>query len=271
MEFPWKGNHEMTPALLLAAALAGAPSAQPAAAPARAESPPPLHPSFRHYGVLDGLPSDAAYTVTQDHSGYIWIGTRDGLARFDGKEFRIFRHDAGDPDSLAANDVSAVLVDAQGRVWAGGEGSGLNLYRPATGGFAHWRHDAKDSRSLSGNDVMGIAQDSSGTLWVGVYAGGVNRLLGDGRSFGHLRHRPGEPDGLISDNVTALAAGPDGALWIGTDAGLQRRDRRGHLARIALAPENMAVSIWQLNANGGGVDAATDAGLFHVDADGDAR
>ncbi|HET6907566.1 MAG TPA: two-component regulator propeller domain-containing protein [Rhodanobacteraceae bacterium] len=261
----------MTPALLLAAALAGAPSAQPAAAPARAESPPPLNPSFRHYGVLDGLPSDAAYTVTQDHSGYIWIGTRDGLARFDGKEFRIFRHDAGDPDSLAANDVSAVLVDTQGRVWAGGEGSGLNLYRPATGGFAHWRHDAKDSRSLSGNDVMGIAQDSSGTLWVGVYAGGVNRLLGDGHSFGHLRHRPGEPDGLISDNVTALAAGPDGALWIGTDAGLQRRDRRGHLARIALAPENMAVSIWQLNANGGGVDAATDAGLFHVDANGDAR
>lgn len=86
----------MTPAVLLAAALAVAPSAQSAASP-RSEQPLPLNPSFRHYGVLDGLPSDAAYTVVQDHQGYIWIGTRDGLARFDSKDFRIFRHEAGHP------------------------------------------------------------------------------------------------------------------------------------------------------------------------------
>ncbi|MGN6314534.1 MAG: two-component regulator propeller domain-containing protein [Rhodanobacteraceae bacterium] len=255
----------MTPALLLAAALAVAPL-QPAAAPVRLEhAPPPLNPSFRHYGMLDGLPSDAAYTVAQDHSGYVWIGTRDGLARFDGKDFLTFRHDAGDSSSLAANDVSAVLVDAQGRVWAGGEGNGLNLYRPETGGFAHWRHDAKNSRSLSGNDVMAIAQDSSGAIWVGAYAGGINRLLPDGKGFSHVRHRKDDPDSLLSDNVSALAAGPDDTLWIGTDAGLQRRDRSGHLTRIALPGATGAVTVWQLNVQGKGVDAATDAGLMHVD------
>src|SRR6185312_4531232 len=158
----------MTPALLSAAALAIAPSAQQLAAPVRSELAPPLNPSFSHYGVLDGLPSDAAYTVVQDHSGYIWIGTRDGLARFDGNGFRIFRHDANDPDSIAANDVSAVMVDAQGRVWAGGEGNGLNLHRTDDGGFSHWRHDPEDSRSLADNDVMAIAQDSDGAIWVGV-------------------------------------------------------------------------------------------------------
>ncbi|HET9835728.1 MAG TPA: two-component regulator propeller domain-containing protein [Rhodanobacteraceae bacterium] len=261
----------MTPALLLAAALAVVPSAQSATVPASTELAPPLHPSFRHYGVLDGLPSDAAYTVTQDHSGYIWIGTRDGLARFDAKEFRIFRHDAADPDSLAANDVSALWVDHQGRVWAGGEGNGLNLYRPETGGFAHWQHDPGNSRSLSGDDVMAIAQATDGAIWVGVYAGGLNHLLSDGKSFSHVRHRKGDPGSLLSDNVTALAAGQEGTLWIGTDAGLQWRDRRGHFTRIALMPDETSVAVWQLNAHAGGVDAATDAGLFHVDANGHAQ
>ncbi|MER3547399.1 MAG: hybrid sensor histidine kinase/response regulator, partial [Rhodanobacteraceae bacterium] len=167
----------MLGSLLLAAALS-TPAAQ---------SAPPLNPAFRHYGVLDGLPSDAAYTVEQDHSGYVWIGTRDGLARFDANEFRIFRHDATDANSLASNDVSAVLVDAQGRVWAGGEDSGLNLFRPQRDDFTHWRHDSRDPRSLSGNDVIAIAQTSDGAIWVGVYAGGLNRLLADGRSFSHVR------------------------------------------------------------------------------------
>lgn len=261
----------MTPALLLAAALAATPSAQPAVAPSRSESAPPLNPSFRHYGVLDGLPSDAAYTVVQDQLGYIWIGTRDGLARFDGTDFRIFRHDGTNPDSIAANDVSAVLVDAQGNVWAGGEGNGLNLYHPQTGGFTHWRHDPGNPRSLSGDDVISLGQDSDGAIWVGVYAGGVNRLLADRKSFSHVRHRNGDPGSLLSDNVTALVAGPGGAFWIGTDLGLQRRDRNGHLTRVALLPDGAPVAVWQLNASAGGVDAATDAGLFHVDASGHAQ
>lgn len=252
---------------LLAAALAVTPVLQPAAAPARSEPAPPLNPSFRHYGVLDGLPSDAAYTVVQDKSGYIWIGTRDGLARFDGSEFRIFRHDGGDPDSIAANDVSAVLVDAQGSVWAGGEGNGLNLYLPDSGGFRHWRHDSRDASSLSGNDVMALAQSSDGAIWVGTYAGGLDRLRADRHGFTHFRHRERTADSLLSNNVTALAADARGGLWIGTEAGVQFRDAQGRFTPIALPGVSGPVSVWQLNNTGDGVDAATDVGLFHVDAD----
>jgi signal transduction histidine kinase len=252
---------------LLAAALAVAPAMQPAAAPARSEPAPPANPGFRHYGVLDGLPSDAAYTVVQDKSGYIWIGTRDGLARFDGSEFRIFRHDGGDPDSIAANDVSAVLVDAQGSVWAGGEGNGLNLHLPGSGGFRHWLHDSRDASSLSGDDVMALAQASDGAIWVGIYAGGLDRLRADRRGFEHFRHRERSADSLLSNNVTALAAGARDGLWIGTEAGVQFRDAQGRFTRVALPGVNGPVSVWQLNSAGDGVDAATDVGLFHVDAD----
>lgn len=256
---------------LVAAALAVAPAVQPAAAPVRSESALPTDPSFRRYGVVDGLPSDAAYTVVQDKSGYIWIGTRDGLARFDGSEFRIFRHDGTDPDSIAANDVSAVLVGSQGGVWAGGEGNGLNLYRPDSGGFRHWRHDSRDASSLSGNDVMALAQSSDGAIWVGVYAGGLDRLRADRRGFEHFRHRERSADSLLSNNVTALAADARGGLWIGTEAGVQFRDARGRFTRIALPGVNGPVSVWQLNSTADGVDAATDAGLFHIDADFAAR
>ncbi|MBS0430846.1 MAG: response regulator [Proteobacteria bacterium] len=252
----------MTPALLLAAALA-------AAAPVQAA--PPFAASFRRYGVTDGLPSDAVYTVVQDRKGYVWIGTRDGLARFDSQAFQIFRHDPARGDSLAANDVSALLVDARGRVWAGGEGNGLNLYQPQDNGFAHWRHDSRDATSLSGNDVMALAQTGDGAIWVGVYGDGLNRLRADGHGFEHLHHRDNDAHGLNSDNVTALAADTHGGLWIGTEAGVQYRDAHGTFASIALPDVDKPVSVWQLNAFADGVDAATDAGVFHIDAQHAAR
>lgn len=256
----------MLSALLLAAAMFAAPPSAAAGAVDAAGIAPPLTPSFRHYGEVDGLPSDATYTAVQDHSGYLWIGTRDGLARFDGNTFRIFRHDPKDHDSLPANDVSAVLVDAQGRLWVGGEANGLNLYHPERDGFTHWLHDPRDSRSLSGNDVLSIAQDAEGNLWVGVYAGGLNRLLANQRDFSHVRHRNNDPVSLLSDNVSSLAPAADGGLWIGTDAGLQHRDRTGHLIHIVLAPDVATAAVWQLTADAGGVDVDSDAGFFHVDA-----
>ncbi|MGH8212411.1 MAG: two-component regulator propeller domain-containing protein [Rhodanobacteraceae bacterium] len=242
--------------LLLAAAQVATPPAVAA----------PMTPTFRHYGVIDGLPSDTAYTVAQDNRGFIWIGTRDGLARFDAQSFEIFRHDPNDDASLAANDVSALLVDKQGRVWAGGEGNGLNLYRPQSGAFQHWLHDSRDTRSLSGNDVMSVAQTADGSLWVAVYAGGLNRMLSGGGGFEHVRHHDGEIDGLKSDAVLALAGDARGGLWVGSEAGLQYRDARGHFTDVVLPGVDKPSSIWQLNAGDDGVDAATDAGLFHVDS-----
>ena len=236
------------------------------AAPVTAAVPPT--PIFRSYGVANGLPSAEVYTVTQDDAGYLWIGTHAGLVRYDSREFRVFRHVAGQPDSLPADDVSAVTVDRDGRVWAGGEGTGLNLYQPETGGFRHWLHDAAHEDSLSANDVMAIAQDRSGAIWVGVYAGGLNRLDADGKGFTHWRHRKGDPAGIASDNVITLAPADDGGLWIGTDAGLDRMDARGHIRHVVLPGTANPPTVWQLRATGGGVDASTSNGLFHIDANG---
>ncbi|HMM68813.1 MAG TPA: two-component regulator propeller domain-containing protein, partial [Dokdonella sp.] len=105
--------------------------------------PPPAAPWFEVLRVADGLPSNEIYALRQGADGYIWIGTRDGLARYDGVDFRVWRHDPDDAATLASNDVSALLIDRRGRVWCGGEAGGLNEML-AAGGFRRYRHDKDD-------------------------------------------------------------------------------------------------------------------------------
>src|SRR4029079_13127617 len=82
----------------------------------------PETPQFRQFGVADGLPSSGTTALARDRDGYLWIGTKDGLARYDGVGFRIYRHVPGDSTALPGNTVQALHVDAANRLWVGIEG-----------------------------------------------------------------------------------------------------------------------------------------------------
>ncbi|SFN11484.1 hybrid sensor histidine kinase/response regulator [Dokdonella immobilis] len=194
--------------------------------------PPPAAPWFESLRVADGLPSNAVYALRQGADGYVWIGTQDGLARYDGVDFRIWRHDPDDARSLASNDVSALLIDRNGGVWCGGESSGLNELL-AGGGFRHYRHDKDDPSSLSSDDVFAVAEDAAGAIWVGTYLGGLNRLRADG-TFERFEHDANDARSLRSTTVVSLAADAQGRLWIGTDDGLDVRLPDGRLVHVAL-------------------------------------
>lgn len=251
-------------ALWLAATMATANAVKPATTVTQTPVAPMPTPQFRRYGITQGLPSSNVYTVTQDHRGYIWLGTRDGLARFDGSHFRVFHHNPRDPASFPANDVSNVMVDDRGRVWAGGEGTGLNLYRPHGGGFRHWRHHHGDPASLSADDVWALAQDSHGSIWVGTAGGGVDRLRADGHGFDHLRHRKGDAHSLSSNVILSLHAGAHGRLWIGTLAGLDLREADGRLRHVRFPALNRAPRVWHVDGHGDDLRVATGQGLFVV-------
>jgi signal transduction histidine kinase/ligand-binding sensor domain-containing protein/CheY-like chemotaxis protein len=231
---------------------------------------PPAPPQFVPLGVADGLPSSAAYKTVQDRDGFVWIGTQDGLSRYDGIGFRTFRHDAAEPGSLTSNDVSTVLVDREGRLWCGGEASGLNRLEADGKTFKHWMHRPNDLRTLGSNDLFSLAQDASGAIWVGTYLGGLNRLEADG-SFLHVDHDAEDPASLRSSTVYSLYADARDRLWIGTDEGLDVREANGRIVHVELPllvqrPGPSIVMSFLQEADGSML-VGTRKGLFRVDGD----
>lgn len=179
----------------------------------------PPTPLFETLGVEDGLPSSRVYEVVEDRSGFLWIATAEGLARYDGVEFRVWRRDPADPGSLPANDVQTVFVDREDRVWLGTVDGGLSLFDRAEGRFRTWRGgDGGDG--LGGTDVWAIAQGPDGAIWVGTYEGGLNRVDPVQGVVGSLRHRAGDAASIAGDIVTNLRVDRAGRLWVGTSAGL---------------------------------------------------
>jgi signal transduction histidine kinase/ligand-binding sensor domain-containing protein/CheY-like chemotaxis protein len=247
---------------LIASGLAAAPGAAMAGVP-------PAPPRFATLGVADGLPSSVVNQIAQDRDGFIWIGTRDGLARYDGIGFEVFRNRLGDPGSLSANDVTALLVDSQGRLWCGGGSSGLNRLDPDGRHFYHWHHVPNEVSTLGSDDVWALAEDRAGAIWVGTYLGGLNRLEADGH-FLHLDHDADDPASLRSSTVLALAGDASGRLWVGTDVGLDVRGTDGRITHVDIPPlterpGRSFVLAFEPEADGSML-VGTRKGLFRIDA-----
>ena len=157
----------------------------------------------------------------------MWFGTFDGLNRYDGYEFKVFRHDPSNADSLSANMVVRLCEDRDGFLWVGTNGGGLNRYDPRTEQFTHYRHDPTDPHSLSRDNVMALYQDREGILWIGTDGGGLNRY--DPAIDGFIRYQndPQDSHSLSHHVVWSILEDERGTLWVGTDGGgLNRFDRQ---------------------------------------------
>jgi len=234
-----------------------------------AAGPPPAPPQFVTTGVADGLPSSIVYRLAQDRDGFIWIGTNDGLARYDGVSFRVFRNDPAEPRSIGGNKVTTLLIDGKGQLWCGAEGSGLNRLEPDGEHFARWKHVANDLATLGSDDVWALAEDSNGTIWAGTYLGGLNALQADG-SFLHVDHDAEKPESLRSSNIVSLRADKGGRLWVGTDAGLDVREGDGRIVHVAIPPLDQRKGgsvVWAFVPDSDGTMlVGTRKGLFRIGA-----
>src|SRR6478735_6592141 len=99
-----------------------------AAAPALPQGGPNI--PFVRLSLEDGLSQARVGAIVQDSEGFIWLGTQEGLNRYDGYTFQVFLHDPEKPRSLSHNSVQCLLVDRQQRLWVGTEGGGLNRFEP---------------------------------------------------------------------------------------------------------------------------------------------
>ncbi|PMD91391.1 hypothetical protein BWI97_21420 [Siphonobacter sp. BAB-5405] len=122
---------------------------------------------FKRYGSTDGLPDNRVRSFFQDRKGFLWIGTMNGLAQYDGYRFRKFYKNK---DAIAGNWIYDICEDSQGRLWIGTR-EGLSRFDPRTETFQNFRNDPKDSTSLFCNQINALLVDSQDRVWIGTPQG----------------------------------------------------------------------------------------------------
>ncbi len=172
--------------------------------------------SFGRITTEDGLPHNTVRTIVEDQQGFIWIGTRDGLARYDGVDFKVYKHDRDNPNSITDNHIRAIVVDPSGILWVGTENDGLNKFDPATETFTPYRHDKDAPNSLSHPNVFSLYQDQHGILWIGGRDGHLNKFDPTTETFTHYINS----DLLGNSRIHTIRGDESGMLWLALDNGL---------------------------------------------------
>jgi len=173
---------------------------------------------FERISLDQGLSQTTIFSIAQDKKGFLWFGTQDGLNRFDGYSFRVFRPDRTDPFSLADHWINSLFTDQQGRFWVGTFNSGLQLYEPESGEFKSYLFPGKDEYPLVQNRIWSLADGKNGHLWVGTDHGlqDFDPKTGNSMSF-----HPGSHSFLQSAQIlTIYSDSLSGNLWIGSANGL---------------------------------------------------
>ena len=173
---------------------------------------------FEHLSTNDGLSQSSVQAIVQDRRGYLWVGTQDGLNRFDGYRFTIKRNDPDDPHSLSNNNISSLFEDSAGVLWVGTTGGTLHRYAPESDDFERFIvpiASASGTQKRGTANVREILETSDGQFWVGTDLRGV--LLFNRRSKGFIQSAP-----LEGEFVNVLKEIDGGQLWVGTSGGLTR-------------------------------------------------
>lgn len=187
---------------------------------------------FDHLSLEEGLSQVTVLTIFQDSRGFVWLGTEDGLNRFDGLGFTVYKHDPADPDSLPSNFVWAIDEDPSGNLWVGTDGGGLAMLDRTSDRFV--RRTEPSSRF-----IRSLRFDEDGQLWIGTRDSGLDRLDTTSGQVTHFTHDESNPDSLSDDRVFALGFDAKGRLWVGTDGGLNRLESsKGRFARFVHEPGN---------------------------------
>jgi len=135
----------------------------------------------------DGLSQNVVLAIAQDHRGFMWFGTEDGLNKYDGYQFTVYKQKPEDPTTLSDNFVSVIYQDRMGVLWIGTR-NGLNRLDSSTGTFTRYEHDPEDAESIGGTWVVSLCEDHDGVLWIGTDDGGLDRFDRDTGTFAHYRH-----------------------------------------------------------------------------------
>jgi signal transduction histidine kinase/ligand-binding sensor domain-containing protein/AraC-like DNA-binding protein len=182
---------------------------------------------FEHISMEEGLPTNSINCVSQDRKGFIWIGTDRGLARYDGYNFKIYRHKRNDNFTLSDDMVTSILEDSVGNFWIGTRQGGLNKFDRFLNKFTCYKHAANDKNSIADNNITSLIE-SKGIVWAGTHSGLSSLNTGDNKFTNYLisdsiySGRPilySSNSGVRHSEILKIIKDKD-ILWIGTSGGL---------------------------------------------------
>ncbi len=180
---------------------------------------------FDRFALTDGLSDLTVNAILQTRDGFLWIGTRDGLNRYDGNAFQVFQNIPRDSTSIGGNNISDLTEDRDGGLWIA-TSSGLSRLDSSRSFFTQFHHDQNDPTSLSDDFTWSIHADRFGGLWVGTDHSGMDFLPPGSRSFLHFRHGDRDSASISSNAIEDVFEDSRGNIWAATShAGLNLFDR----------------------------------------------
>jgi signal transduction histidine kinase/ligand-binding sensor domain-containing protein/DNA-binding response OmpR family regulator len=171
---------------------------------------------LNNISTVNGLSQSSVITIHQDKIGQMWFGTRDGLNKYDGNKFTIFRNNPKDSTSISNNDILSIQEDKSGNLWIGTY-NGLNCYNPKTNTFKQDLH-ANNDKSLCNNTIWDI-KEIKNEIWIGTSSGLsiYNKIT---KKFTSLFHSSRNRLSIPNNFVLSILETKNGAIWIGTAKGL---------------------------------------------------
>lgn len=180
--------------------------------------------TIEHLSSDLGISGNLIYCMMQDSKGFLWFGTMFGLVRFDGREYKTYRYDPSDTNSLSNDDIISLCEDNENNIWAGTFNGGLNKFDRHNEKFTRFVFNGTDKGGISSNTIWTIFRDSKEILWFGTEDGGLNKF--ENGKFTVYKMDSAGSGGISGNNVRCITEDHDGFLWIGTiGKGLNRFDR----------------------------------------------
>lgn len=174
---------------------------------------------FNKLTTADGLSNNNVLDIIQDKSGFLWFATEDGLNRFDGYDFKIFRHDPKDQNSLSDNSIWALKEDSKGNIWIGTKNGILNCFNPITEKFSKWKISSDEIKE---NAINCIYEDSEEKIWIGTYRNGLHRLDPISDNMDHFYFDPDDKTSISNNYISSIIEDENGNIWIATYFGLNK-------------------------------------------------
>jgi diguanylate cyclase (GGDEF)-like protein len=218
---------------------------------------------FERLGISEGLSQQSVNVILQDPAGFLWLGTEDGLNRYDGYGIEHIRQSRAETDGLGDNFIVDAKMDGYGRIWVA----------TAAGGLARQDEQGQKFKAVSAaagvQNIRTIRFDAQGTLWIGT-RDGLASFDPERKVLARWRHDPTNADSLVEGAVHALLADSQRYMWVGADGGLDRLDLKTQtIEHIALqgASADRRVQVRSLFEDHlGGIWIGTDTGVIVFDA-----